>query len=958
MARSSPLSPDGQLPIVLVPYSEGTEDEEGTATESDDTEHNKSYRDRKQLDHQRDERRQQHQQQPQPQPQPARPPPAPRHPIPSMQEAFAESLFEATQGGATPKPKLRTGDAKTRREQLLEQDKSAEAPAAQWRYRPGQQTHELRRLMSQISFGVYLLLNGMANSQMSVVTILQGHIDEVDEFLETILEDIGLATKDLSERIIHLRLPMDNIEVFERMLEDRNFRLRIIEGNEKIEHIVARTQVALQQIMNDIAEGLESTRDFTIYLAEQQHGRWRKERPDVIDIFDAMKGNTDGWFQAFMDLEEKGNKLNGVIVQLIGIISEMERRAGEVSRKTRFNIEPFTSPRHSPHASDASSVTTPPTSPIAKTPNTPPRLSLRLSSIVEGKQASPTSYFDLKITRTSTHSTSMDNPSTTPPQEISEEKLTVEEDSGNRSSAEFDLPIQSPPPPARNPRRLSKPAPPPLAPSQPEVTTERKEDIEEEEEEEKQEKEEEPVYLLQPKTYTPQTTPLPSPRVLDHPKPKGEPVSRKPESPVPTIEEPKEWTLEPKVYSKETTLEPKVYKKEVKLEAKAYIQEPTLEAKVYSQEPTLEAKVYSQEPTLQATVYNPPKPQLKPQPSKPKLAPVDTRDSRPASKQSNRMISESPKLRPQPSKELRSQQSKPRLAHVDTRDTRPTSNQSHRLTPDSLPEVVVHPEQRTSFRKRASQRTTPPDSIHIPRPDSPEYRDSLFPSSRTYQASDSAYGSDMERPPVNSIASFDTVADFPPPPPLMHPGFVSSPHSESGMQFWRPVQASPHSPLQQRPHTSGTQYSAQGQQQSSPYQSPYQSPQQPLGGQLHQVPPRNLPSAMGMSVRSNMTTGTTASQETNGKSLKKKRSAFGWLKKAFALDEEERAAFEARRQMETRNLYYDGRSAQFLDGKRIQAPLPRVPGQQYPPTAGPYLNGPYQSQQFQQSSGQFSSNQF
>lgn len=787
---------------------------------------------------------------------------------------------------------------------------------------------------------------------MSVVTILQGHIDEVDEFLETILEDISLATKDLSERIIHLRLPMDNIEVFERMLEDRNFRLRIIEGNEKIEHIVARTQAALQQIMNDIAEGLESTRDFTIYLAEQQHGRWRKERPDVIDIFDAMKGNTDGWFQAFMDLEEKGNALNGVIVQLIGIISEMERRAGEVSRKTRFTIEPFTSPRHSPHASDASSVTTPPTSPIAKTPNTPPRLSLRLSSIVEGKQSSPTSYFDLKITRTSAHSTSMDIPSTTPPKEMTEEKVTVE-DSGNRSSAEFDLPIQSPPPPARNPRRLSKPAPLPLAPSQPETAPERKDDIEEEEEVEKEE-EEKPVYLLQPKTYTPQTSPLPSPRVFDHPKPKDEPASRKPESPVPTFEEPKEQTLEPKVYSKEMTLEPKVYKKEA-----------TLEAKVYSQEPTLEAKVYSQEPTLEAKVYNPPKPQLKPkpskelrsQPSKPKLAPVDTRDSRPTSKQSNRTTSESPKLRPQPSKELRSQQSKPKLAHVDTRDTRPTSNQSHRLSPDSLPEVVVHSEQRISFRQRASQRTTPPGSIHIPRPDSPEYRDSLFPSSRTYQASDSAYGSDMERPPVNSIASFETVADFPPPPPLIHPGFVSSPHSESGMQFWRPVQASPHSPLQQRPHTSGTQYSAQG-QQSSPYQSPYQSPQQPLG-QLHQVPPRNLPSAMGMSVRSNMTTGTTASQETNGgggKSLKKKRSAFGWLKKAFALDEEERAAFEARRQMETRNLYYDGRSAQFLDGKRIQAPLPRVPGQQYSP-AGPYQNGPYQSQQFQQS-GQFPPGQF
>ncbi|KHE90026.1 hypothetical protein GE21DRAFT_774 [Neurospora crassa] len=901
MGRSSLLSPDGQFPIVLIPDNEGTEDA-GTATNSD-AEPTESYRHRKKLNY-GNERQQR--QQPQPQAQP-RPPPAPRHPIPFMQEAFAESLFEATQGGATPKPKLRTGDAKTRREQLLEQDKSAEPPAAQWRYRPGQQTHELRRLMSQISFGVYLLLNGMANSQMSVVTILQGHIDEVDEFLETVLEDIGLATEDLNERIIHLRLPMDNMEFFEQMLEDRNFRLRIIEGNEKIEHIVARTQVALQQIMNDITEGLESTRDFTMYLAEQQHGRWRKERPDVIDIFNAMKGNTDGWFQAFMDLEEKGNALNRVIVQLIGIISEMERRAGEVSRKTRFTIEPFTSPRHSPHASDASSVTTPPTSPIAKTPNTPPRLSLRLSSILEGKQSSPTSYFDLKITRTSTHSTSMGVPPTVQSKDTTEEEGTVE-NSSNRSSTELELPIQSPPPPARNSHRISKPAPSQSALYQLE-TAENREEINEEEEEEKEEgdgkkekdgeenddneeedeEEEEPVYLLQPKTYTPQTSPLPSPRVFDRPKPKDEPVSYKPELPVSIVGKLKEQTLEAKAYSQEPTLEAKVYTRKPTLEAKVYSREPTLEAKVYTQKPTLEAKVYTQKPTLEAKVYS-----------------------------------------REPTLEAKVYTQEPTLdAKVFKTIFKAKPQDDTRVTPIETATFEAQIGSSRDKRLQTNIKAKPQNFARI-------------------IARDSAYGSDMERPHVNSIASFDTVADFPPPPALMHPGFVSSPHSESGMQFWRPVQASPHSPLQQRPHTSGTQYSAQGQQSAS-YQSPYQSPQQPLG-HLHQVPPRNLPSAMGMSVRSNMTTGTTASQETNsGKSLKKKRSAFGWLKKAFALDEEERAAFEARRQMETRNLYYDGRSAQFLDGKRIQAPLPRHPG--------PYQHGPYQSQQFQQS-GQFPPGQF
>ncbi|EEY17672.1 conserved hypothetical protein [Verticillium alfalfae VaMs.102] len=52
--------------------------------------------------------------------------------------------------------------------------------------------------------------------------------------------------------------------------------------------------------------------------------------------------------------------------------------------------------------------------------------------------------------------------------------------------------------------------------------------------------------------------------------------------------------------------------------------------------------------------------------------------------------------------------------------------------------------------------------------------------------------------------------------------------------------------------------------------------------------------------------------------LKKKRSAFGWLKKAFSLDEEERMAYEARKQQTLQNPYYDARSPKYLDGKRVR----------------------------------------
>lgn len=54
------------------------------------------------------------------------------------------------------------------------------------------------------------------------------------------------------------------------------------------------------------------------------------------------------------------------------------------------------------------------------------------------------------------------------------------------------------------------------------------------------------------------------------------------------------------------------------------------------------------------------------------------------------------------------------------------------------------------------------------------------------------------------------------------------------------------------------------------------------------------------------------------RTLKKKKSAFGWLKKAFTMDDEERAAYEARKAMQVNPHYYSAESPKFLDGRRIR----------------------------------------
>ncbi|KAL7620676.1 hypothetical protein AAE478_009671 [Parahypoxylon ruwenzoriense] len=594
----------------------------------------------------------------------------PTHPIPAMQPAFAESLIEATNNPAASKPKLRFATARDRRNYLLDGTKGAKLHNELWRYRLGQRYHELWKLMAQISFGVYLLLQGIANSNEQVVSILQGHIDEVDEFLETTLEDIDLAVHDIRERIDFLKLPMENISTFEQMLEDRNFRLQIVTGNEKIEHIISRTTTALEATVQDLNEGLKSTNEFAVYLNGQQDRTWRQQRPEVVEIFDAMRGNAQGWHKAFTELQRTTSILDTLLTKLGRMVAEMNHRAGE------FSVVPFTGPSEQP---------------------TP---------------------------KSSSQNSSMSSPDKRPPRIEPPKSAFQNSSSGTAATRETLMVVQytTPLEPAE-PAELEANNPPQMIVSM-------VEDSKPEHEAEKPEPAiDEGLYILQPRTYTPQPpAPLPSPRVQDPPAPKQE---------------------------------------------------------------------------------------------------------------------EKPK--------------------------------------------------RTSLRQRLSLKgSNLPEAIQVPPRDAPELQRLRYPitqqqspryqSPRIYQGPDSAYGSDVEaRPAIRSMA--DQVGDMVKmSPPAFPPTTIPSPLSDQ--QHYFPVRASPHSPLQQRPWTAGTH--------------------------IHPGHMRNQPSAMGMSMLSNVTT-----LNPENKTVKKKRSAFGWLKKAFSLDEEERAEFEARRAQQTPNPYYETRSPRFLDGKRV-----------------------------------------
>ncbi|KAL9031341.1 MAG: hypothetical protein Q9196_000631 [Gyalolechia fulgens] len=315
----------------------------------------------------------------------------PVHPVPQMQGAFEESMMETLNESDGPEPghDIAAADSVSRRKMLLEQDEYQRTVAGWWKQKPGEQFHPLWKLVAQISFGMHLLQQGLAKSDEEVIKILQTHVDEIDGFLERTTEDIDLAQGDIDERIRYLKLPLEHGPVFDTMLSERNFRIAIVEGNEKIEHIIDRTAAAMNDALKDVQKGLDATRELAKYLTRVDK-QWDHRSEEHDSVYLAMIGNTEGWTRAFLSLQSKGNTLRRALVQLGGIVAEMQRRAGAASRKNLVREEPacLSPPRLMQRKVPVRSVqgsryvieaqarspnhsTTPPQSPLKPLPNAP-----------------------------------------------------------------------------------------------------------------------------------------------------------------------------------------------------------------------------------------------------------------------------------------------------------------------------------------------------------------------------------------------------------------------------------------------------------------------------------------------------------------------------------------------------------------------------------------------------------
>jgi hypothetical protein len=259
--------------------------------------------------------------------------PAPRHPVPSMQAAFEESILDLEEDAGTSASASSSSGAGY-------SSSSSQGSRSRQGHRHSEH-HRLLKLVSQIAFGIHLLHARLAKSDPEVVRILQSHVNDMDFFVSSTTNDFEMAKSDIRQRLKHLRVPIDTgraSDVFDQMLGDREFRLEIVKGNENVEYVISRTTVAMKSALVDVREGLSAVDELAKYLLSLKKG-WKNT--DLIRVYTAMTVNVEQWFTGLVGLQTKGAGLKEDIGQLRRVVREIEQRTGEASRRNKVRFYPL-----------------------------------------------------------------------------------------------------------------------------------------------------------------------------------------------------------------------------------------------------------------------------------------------------------------------------------------------------------------------------------------------------------------------------------------------------------------------------------------------------------------------------------------------------------------------------------------------------------------------------------------
>ncbi|KAF3893475.1 hypothetical protein GTR04_4542 [Trichophyton interdigitale] len=249
----------------------------------------------------------------------------PTHPIAHLQGPFEESILESIHG--FNQRVLSPPDAVTRRKQLLQSPKYQRSCSGKWQQRAGERYHPLWKIMAQVSFGIHLLATGSARSELESVQILRVHVAEIDGFVRRTMEDYQLAHEDLTARFDLLAVPLANLDVLDSMLGDESFKLFLIDCIGKINHVVRRSEIALQDSLKDLrkaAIAVRTVKDYLNIIPQHQH-TWS---PSFGGVYADMFQRVGLWLTSLSNLQAQGVRLVEFLVNLSSSISRLRLRIG------------------------------------------------------------------------------------------------------------------------------------------------------------------------------------------------------------------------------------------------------------------------------------------------------------------------------------------------------------------------------------------------------------------------------------------------------------------------------------------------------------------------------------------------------------------------------------------------------------------------------------------------------
>jgi hypothetical protein len=134
-----------------------------------------------------------------------------------------------------------------------------------------------------------------------------------------------------------LKVPMEHVNEFDRLLEDRSYRAQLLDGNIVIERTIGRMSQLLNDYLIDINVFREANQDLDMYLADVGDA-WTYRNEDIGRIYSAMCGNTGGWSQFLQSLVAKAERLGVVLVQVSSYCNEIEKRCGAASRRSLVRL--------------------------------------------------------------------------------------------------------------------------------------------------------------------------------------------------------------------------------------------------------------------------------------------------------------------------------------------------------------------------------------------------------------------------------------------------------------------------------------------------------------------------------------------------------------------------------------------------------------------------------------------